>query len=89
MADKMKKSGKQDKPARGGERPRGGDLDYRIIFDAASDGMAFTEADSGKIVDVNAAWLTATGFVREKVIGKTALELGLWLGSCQTCRLLC
>ena len=61
-----------------GERPRGGDLDYRMIFDATSNGMAFTEADSGKIIDVNAAWLTATGFVREKVVGKTALELGVW-----------
>ncbi len=74
----MKKSGKRDKLVRDEASPRGGDLDYRIIFDAASNGMAFTEADSGKIVDVNAAWLAATGFVREKVIGKTALEMGLW-----------
>jgi len=26
--------------------------------------MAFTDADSGRIIDVNAAWLIATGFVR-------------------------
>jgi PAS domain S-box-containing protein len=53
-------------------------LDYRIIFNATSNGMAFTEFGSGMIIDVNAAWIRSTGIVREKAIGRTAFELGLW-----------
>jgi PAS domain S-box-containing protein len=53
-------------------------IDYAIIFNVASNGMAFTEADSGRIVDVNEAWIRATGIARHEAIGKTALALGLW-----------
>jgi PAS domain S-box-containing protein len=53
-------------------------LDYGIIFNAASNGMAFTEFSSGRILDVNAAWIRSTGIVREQAIGRTAFELGLW-----------
>jgi PAS domain S-box-containing protein len=48
------------------------------IFDVSSNAMAFTEAGTGRIVDVNATWLRATGVARERAIGRTALELGLW-----------
>jgi PAS domain S-box-containing protein len=54
------------------------DIDYRLIFDAASNGMAFTIAATGRIIDVNEAWVRATGIDRAKAIGKTALELGIW-----------
>ena len=53
-------------------------LDYRIIFNATSNGMAFTEFGSGMIIDVNAVWVRSTGIVREKTVGRTAFELGLW-----------
>ncbi len=58
-------------------------IDYRLIFDACTNPMAFSEAASGKIVDVNAAWMAATGIAREAVIGRTALELGLWPNEAQ------
>jgi len=51
---------------------------YTRIFDAASNPMAFTEATSGKLVDVNAAWMRASGLGREQAIGTSALDLGLW-----------
>jgi PAS domain S-box-containing protein len=78
MANPMKKPGSQDKSNRGGGAARSGKLDYRIIFDAAGNAMAFTEVDSGKIIDVNTAWQATTGFARAEVLGKTALEIGLW-----------
>jgi PAS domain S-box-containing protein len=56
-------------------------IDYAIIFNAASNGMAFTEADSGRIVDVNEAWVRASGIARQEAIGRTALALGLWADS--------
>jgi len=78
MADDLKESGTRDDLVP--SRPRSQDvaIDYRIIFDANSNAMAFTEAESGRIVDVNAAWLAATGYAREDAIGRRALDLGLW-----------
>ena len=53
-------------------------VDYRVIFDAASNGMAFTYASTGRIIDVNASWIRSTGIARQDAIGKTANELGIW-----------
>ncbi len=54
-------------------------IDYRIIFDAASNGMAFTDAGSGQIIDVNEAWTRAFGIGRVAAIGRTAMALGIWV----------
>ncbi len=53
-------------------------FDYSVIFNATSNGMAFTDFESNVILDVNMAWVEQTGFSRAHSIGKTALELGLW-----------
>ena len=49
------------------------------VFDASVNGMALTELDGGAIVDVNAQWVRAFGIDRERALGRTALELGLWV----------
>jgi len=54
-------------------------LDYAVLFNATTNGMAFTEYDSGRILDVNEAWVRATGIPREQSIGRSASELGLWV----------
>jgi two-component system cell cycle sensor histidine kinase/response regulator CckA len=51
---------------------------FAKIFNATSTMLAFTERAHGRIIDVNQAWLAATGARREDVIGKTGTELGLW-----------
>jgi two-component system sensor histidine kinase/response regulator len=56
-------------------------IDYAVIFNAASNGMAFTEFATGIIVDVNASWTRATGIARETAIGRTAFDLGLWVSA--------
>jgi len=53
-------------------------LDYSYIFNATHNGMSFTEYETGKIIDVNEAWINTTGIAREIAIGKTAIEMGLW-----------
>ena len=55
------------------------DLDYACIFNSSKNAMSFTEFDSGTIIDVNAAWISATAIACERAIGTTALELGLWV----------
>ena len=59
------------------------DIDYRVIFNAASNGMAFTSANTGRIIDVNAAWTHSTGIDRAEAIGRTALELGIWASAAE------
>jgi two-component system cell cycle sensor histidine kinase/response regulator CckA len=53
-------------------------LDHAIIFNAATNAMAFTHAGSGEIVDVNDAWVQAFGIPRSEAIGRTGNELHLW-----------
>ena len=65
-------------PGRAEGTPLSAGLDYGTVFNATSNGMAFTEFSSGRMLDVNAAWIRATGIVREKAIGRAAFELGLW-----------
>ena len=48
-------------------------IDFRILFDAARNGMAFTHASNGIIIDVNQTWVQATGISRQEAIGLTAL----------------
>ncbi len=48
------------------------------IFHHSSNGMALTEFDSGRIVDVNTTWTQSTGISREEALGKTALDFGVW-----------
>ena len=39
-----------------------------------------TRMSDGVILDVNQASLDSAGFVRDEVIGRTATELGAWVG---------
>ncbi|MCW8915439.1 MAG: PAS domain-containing sensor histidine kinase [Magnetovibrio sp.] len=48
------------------------------IFEASPAMMAITKLVDSKIFAVNEACLETLGFARENVIGKTALELGIW-----------
>lgn len=51
---------------------------YRAIFAHSPEAMALTRACDNTMVDVNQEWLRLTGHVREQVLGRTAVEFGLW-----------
>jgi diguanylate cyclase (GGDEF)-like protein/PAS domain S-box-containing protein len=51
---------------------------YRTIFQTSFDSVTISQLDSGCFVDVNEAFLAMTGFNRNEVIGRTALDLALW-----------
>lgn len=53
-------------------------LNYALIFNASKHCLAFTDKETGVILDVNDQWVSATGIGRPEAIGRTALELGLW-----------
>lgn len=42
---------------------------YRIIFEAASDGMIISDIETGRVVDANPAAITMHGYTREEFIG--------------------
>jgi PAS domain S-box-containing protein len=50
----------------------------RKAFGASPANISLARLDDGKYVEVNEALLQATGFTRAEIIGRTALELGLW-----------
>lgn len=51
---------------------------FSKVFDASPSMIAISTAETGHHYDVNNVWLKTMGFQRQDVIGKTALELGVW-----------
>lgn len=43
------------------------------------DGISITRLSDGKIIEVNDSFLEKLGFTRQEIIGKTTLELNLWI----------
>src|SRR5687767_14499387 len=41
--------------------------------------MSIASAEDGRIIEVNPALLRASGYTREEIVGRTTLELGLWI----------
>ena len=54
---------------------------YRTAFLMTMDAVALNRVADGAYVDCNLAFLNLTGFTREEVIGRTSLELGIWIDS--------
>jgi PAS domain S-box-containing protein len=51
---------------------------FASAFRASPGAMTLTRLRSGQFVDVNESFLKQLGFTREEVIGRSALELGIW-----------
>ncbi|HEY1985632.1 MAG TPA: EAL domain-containing protein [Terracidiphilus sp.] len=52
---------------------------YRTVFATCSDGILINEIETGKCIDVNQSFLETTGYQRHEVVGKAAMDLGLWI----------
>jgi PAS domain S-box-containing protein len=52
---------------------------YTKAFISAPDAITISELDSGRFVEVNEAATAIFGYSREELIGKTAVDLGIWL----------
>jgi diguanylate cyclase (GGDEF)-like protein/PAS domain S-box-containing protein len=51
---------------------------HRIAFQTSANAVSIVRLDDGRYLDVNEAFLSATGFEREEVIGRTARELNIF-----------
>jgi diguanylate cyclase (GGDEF)-like protein/PAS domain S-box-containing protein len=52
---------------------------YRTAFQTSLDAININRLDNGKYVEVNQAFLSIMGFERDEVIGRTSLDLGIWV----------
>jgi PAS domain S-box-containing protein len=52
---------------------------FSLIFHSSPEWIAISTLKEGRMLDVNEAFLATTGYARDEVIGKTSLELGLWV----------
>ena len=61
------------------EALRESELRFATAFRANPVSLTITRLADGKITDANQAFLATLGYAREEVIGRTALELQLWV----------
>jgi PAS domain S-box-containing protein len=54
-------------------------MKFRKAFDASPDMLGISSMEEGRFIEVNREFLKKTGYCKEEVIGKTSLELGLWV----------
>ncbi|MBC8001530.1 MAG: PAS domain S-box protein, partial [Opitutaceae bacterium] len=57
---------------------RESEMRFSAVFHASPVGISIARQADGTIIDVNPAYLSIFGYARDEVIGRTALELGLW-----------
>jgi diguanylate cyclase (GGDEF)-like protein/PAS domain S-box-containing protein len=51
---------------------------FRAAFETSEDAISISRMRDGLYVDVNAAFARLFGFTKREVIGRTALDLGIW-----------
>ncbi len=52
---------------------------FTKVFRFSPDWIVISTLEDGRFIDVNDAFLRITGYAREEVIGRTAIELGIWV----------
>jgi PAS domain S-box-containing protein len=60
-----------------------GQAKLRAVFELSPIIMCITGLADGRLRDVNEAFLRTSGYTREEVLGRTTLDLGLWLDPVQ------
>jgi PAS domain S-box-containing protein len=65
------------------ERLRGSEEMFSKVFRSCPAAMTIVELESGRIIDVNDAFMQARGVTREEMIGRTSVEAGVWQSAAQ------
>jgi PAS domain S-box-containing protein len=51
---------------------------FKRVFESSLDAIVITDLSAGRYLEVNGEFTALTGYSREEVIGRTAMELGIW-----------
>ncbi len=51
---------------------------FRLVFNQSPEAIILLRLRDGGIVEVNREWLLLTGFARDEVLGRSAVQIGLW-----------
>jgi diguanylate cyclase (GGDEF)-like protein/PAS domain S-box-containing protein len=52
---------------------------YRTVFQTSLDGITISRMSDGLYIDVNQSFLDFMGYEREEVIGRTSMEIDIWV----------
>ena len=52
---------------------------YRMAFEVSPDVVTMSRVSDGKYLEINARYTEVSGYAKEEVIGKTTIELGIWV----------
>src|SRR5204862_819418 len=52
---------------------------FATAFRCSPDAMVITCLKTGHVLEINESFISMTGYQREDVIGRTALEIGFWV----------
>jgi PAS domain S-box-containing protein len=55
------------------------DQRYRIAFELSPDAININRLSDGLYIDINEGFTKLTGYTRSDVIGKTSIEIGIWV----------
>jgi len=61
------------------EKLRKSEERFSTAFQATPDLTAISRMSDGRFLDVNSAFVEATGYARDEIIGRTTAEIGLWV----------
>jgi len=67
---------------------QGSEERFSAFFHMSPVALGVTSIPDAHYIDVNEAWVSQFGYVREEIIGKTSLEIGLWADVEERARLL-
>ena len=63
------------------EALKASELKYASVFQSSPSAIVITRRADGKILDINPAFESMTGYTRLDAMGKTTAELGMWVDS--------
>ncbi len=52
---------------------------FRLIYNLSPHAIAITEIETGRFVEINEAYQNILSYRRDEIIGKTSLELNIWI----------
>jgi PAS domain S-box-containing protein len=61
---------------------------FTTVFSACPDAVTITDRTTGRYIDVNPAFESTLGYPRADVLGRTSLELGIWVDAADRDRML-